>query len=74
MLSDAFIAPAHPLCLLLDTAVRVFQASYRGVGANRRLLTAAIQEVLERLLSMGDEGFQEWFLNLMIMIYIYMQF
>eukprot|EP00047_Mylnosiga_fluctuans_P020907 m.97717 g.97717 ORF g.97717 m.97717 type:complete len:1510 (-) comp8676_c0_seq2:738-5267(-) len=44
-LTDSFLAPAHPLCLMLDTAVRVFQASFKGVGANRRLLSCAIDEV-----------------------------
>ena len=49
-LANALISKGHPLSVLLDACVRAFQTSYRGVGANRRLLSTAVYEVciLER--------------------------
>ncbi len=42
---DALMTPGHPLYLLLSGVTKAIASSYRGVGANVRLLTAAVEEV-----------------------------
>lgn len=37
--------PLHPLGRLLEALVAVYRMTYVGVGANRRLLLQAVQEI-----------------------------
>lgn len=37
--------PPHPLARLLEALVAVYRMTYVGVGANRRLLPQAVQEI-----------------------------
>lgn len=37
--------PLHPLGRLLEALVAVYRMTYVGVGANRRLLPQAVQEI-----------------------------
>lgn len=43
--SQACDTPLHPLGRLLDSLVAVYRMTYVGVGANRRLLLQAVQEI-----------------------------
>ena len=44
-LTRAFQLEGHALNSLVHDLVEAFQASYRGVGAHRRLLTDAVEEI-----------------------------